>query len=357
MTAAATRLTSYSSGGGCACKMPQSLLGEVLDMVRGAGPAAADARVLAGLDIPDDATVYALDDERAWVVTCDFITPVVDDAYDWGRIAAANALSDVYAMGARPVLALNLLGWPEELSRDTLAAVLRGGSDTVAAAGALIAGGHSIVDPVPKYGLVAIGEVAPSRMLANSGGRAGDVLVLTKPLGLGVIATAAKRGRAAAAVLDAAVSSATRLNDGAARAAAAAGVRAATDVTGYGLAGHLHEMAAASGLAATIWDDRVPALPGARELVDSGLAPDGSRRNLDHALRRGWFMPGALTPTRQELLMDAQTSGGLLLAVRPAEADALIAGVLEAGAECAAVVGKLTADGGAGRVRVEPCAA
>lgn len=351
---ATARLTQYSTGGGCACKMPQSLLDDVLRMVRADG-AVGDGDLLVGLDRPDDALVYAIDDRRAWTVTCDFMTPVVDDAYEWGRIAATNALSDVYAMGGRPLLALNLLCWPAELPAGTMAEVLRGGGDAAAAAGAVIAGGHSIVDPVPKYGLVAIGEVASDGILAKGGGRAGDLLILTKALGMGVVGTAVKRGRAPSGVVAAAIAGATRLNASAARIAVEAGLRGATDVTGYGLLGHLHEMAGAAGLAATVRMTAVPVLPGVMELLAAGCSPAGSRRTLENALARGWFTPGSLDESRQLLLADAQTSGGLLLAAPPADADAVVARIRAAGDSAAAIVGVLHDDGRSGVVSVEQC--
>ena len=354
MSAALRRLTEFSPGGGCACKLPQSLLGDVLHSVRAAGVAAADPNLHVGLDAPDDAAVYAIDETRAWIVTCDFMTPVVDDAFDWGRIAAANALSDVYAMGGRPLLALNLLGWPTELPQSMLAEVLRGGGEMVAQAGALIVGGHSIVDPVPKYGLVAIGEVDPRRLLRKGGARAGDRLVSTKALGVGVVGTATKRGQADASLVRIAVAGMTRLNASAARIAGEFGLRGGTDVTGYGLLGHLHEMALAARLGARIWTDTVPVLPGVRDLVEAGCAPSGSRRTLDHALGAGWFDAGACTRTDQLLLADAQTSGGLLLAVAAADADRLVARLREGGDGAACIVGEFVEDLAAGAVQARP---
>ncbi|NMI00286.1 selenide, water dikinase SelD [Pseudonocardia acidicola] len=352
------RLTRYSTGGGCACKLPQSLLADVLATVRGTGVLGAggagpvrDPALRVGLDPADDAAVYAIDETRAWVITCDFLTPVVDDARAWGRIAAANALSDVYAMGGRPLLTLNLLGWPAELGGDLLAAVLRGGAQAVAAAGALLVGGHSIVDPVPKYGLVAIGEVDPRAVLRKGGGAAGDALVLTKPLGVGVVGTAVKRGQAPAELVEAAVASMTRLNADAAAVAREAGLRGGTDVTGYGLIGHLHEMTLAAGLAARIDPGAVPRLPGVAGLLAAGCAPDGSVRTLDAALAAGWFDPAGLGRAEQVLLADAQTSGGLLLAVPPARAAGVVARLHEHGDTAAAVVGELV-DGAPGTIAV-----
>jgi selenide,water dikinase len=353
---AARPLTQYSPGGGCACKMPQGLLGDVMASLRGDGLLAAGASgpLRVGLDPADDAAVYDLDglDGRSLVATCDFLTPVVDDPYDWGRIAATNALSDVYAMGGRPLLALNLLGWPAELDRDLLGAVLRGGARAVADAGALLAGGHSIVDPAPKYGLAVVGAVDRDAILRKGGGRAGDALVLTKPIGLGVVGTAVKRGQADPGLVKAAVEVMTRLNAEAAAVARAFGLRGGTDVTGFGLIGHLHEMGRAGGVAAQLDAGSVPVLPGVAELVAGGCGPDGSRRTLANALDRGWFDPGGLDADRQLLLADAQTSGGLLLAVPADDADDLVAQLHERGDEAADVVGRLV-DGEPGTVTVE----
>lgn len=354
MNAALRRLTEYSPGGGCACKLPQSMLGDVLQSVRAAGVAQADPKLRIGLDEPDDAAVYVIDETRAWIVTCDFMTPVVDDPFDWGRIAAANALSDVYAMGGRPLIALNLLGWPAELPSSMLAEVLRGGGEMVSQAGALVVGGHSIFDPVPKYGLAAIGEVDPRRLFRKGGARAGDRLVLTKALGVGVVGTATKRGQADAPLVVSAVTVMTRLNASAARIASAFGLCGGTDVSGYGLLGHLHEMTSAARLGARLWMDAVPVLAGVRELIDAGCAPTGSRRTLDHALGAGWFDAGACSRTDQVLLADAQTSGGLLLAVPAVEADALLAQLRDGGDAAACVVGEFVDGLAAGTVQVLP---
>ncbi|SFO06268.1 selenophosphate synthase [Pseudonocardia ammonioxydans] len=347
-------LTQFSPGGGCACKLPQQLLDEVLGPLRtSAAPGGTDARLRVGLDPADDAAVYDLPGwhGRSLVMTCDFLTPVVDDPYEWGRIAATNALSDVYAMGGRPLLALNLLGWPSDLDTELVAEVLRGGAEAVTRAGALLAGGHSIVDPAPKYGLAVVGEVAHEAILRKGGGRPGDRLVLTKPLGVGVIATAVKRGRAADSEATGAVGSMTRLNAAAARAAVACGLVGGTDITGYGLIGHLHEMALAGGLEARIWAGEVPLLPGVARLVANGCAPDGSRRTLQGALDAGWFVPGNADPVCRLLLADAQTSGGLLLAAPPTGVDELLATLHRGGDTAATVVGELV-EGIPGRVRV-----
>jgi selenide,water dikinase len=298
------RLTQYAHGGGCACKIPP---GELEDMVRGlTGIAGAD--LLVGLDDGDDAAAVMVADGLAVLATADFFTPVVDDAYDWGRIAAANALSDIYAMGGRPVLAVNLLGWPRDVLPTELAAeVLRGGLDVARLAGCPVAGGHSIDDPEPKYGMAVTGVGDPNRLLRNDAGEAGLPLSLTKPLGVGVLNN---RHKATGEVFPEAVASMVALNDVASRDALAHGVRAATDVTGFGLLGHLYKMARASGVTAVIDAAAVPYLDGARASLAAGYVPGGSQRNLD------WVHPHlAASVDHDELLLlaDAQTSGGLLV--------------------------------------------
>jgi len=287
----------------------------------------------------DDAAVVRVDAERALVLTTDFFTPIVDDAYTFGRIAAANALSDVYAMGGKPRWCLSLVGWPREtLPLEVLGDVLRGASDVVAHAGALIVGGHSIDDPEPKFGLVVVGEVHPDHMTTNAAVLPGDRLVLTKPIGTGIIATAIKNGTAPDEVVRAAVACMTALNEGAAAAARAAGVRAATDVTGFGLLGHLRSMLAASGCAANVHARAVPRLPAVRALAEQGHVPGGTRRNLESLLATTAF-DAALDEVERLILADAQTSGGLLLAVPEARLDTLLAALAERGTPAAAVVG------------------
>lgn len=277
-----------------------------------------DPAVMVDATTADDAAVYRLDDERALVVTADFFTPIVDDPYDFGRIAAANALSDVYAMGARPLFALNLVAFPRDrLDDGILEAIIQGGGEVVKAAGAAVLGGHSIDDPEPKYGLCVVGEVAPDALVRNSTARPGDALVLTKALGTGIISTAIKAGLASPGVIEAAVESMATLNRAAAEAMVRHGAHACTDVTGYGLVGHLHEMAQASGVAARIDTAAVPLLPGARPLIAQGHVPGGTLRNLeDTAAAVDW---GTTDDELRTLLADAQTSGGLLIAL-PAEA-------------------------------------
>ena len=294
----------------------------------------------------DEAAVIRQASGRALDLTTDFFTPIVDDAYTFGRIAAANALSDVYAMGGRPLWCLNLVGWPRAtVPLEELAEVLRGGADVVRQAGAVIVGGHSIDDPEPKYGLVVVGEVSPEEMTTNAAARSGDWLVLTKPIGTGIIATALKRQAAPAAAVEAAVRAMTALNEGAARAARAAGVRAATDVTGFGLLGHLRSMLAASGVGAELWAGAVPLLPEVRTLAEADFIPGGTRRNLDAMAGIASFEDGVSALDRL-ILADAQTSGGLLLAVRPEAGAALLEGLGREGTLAAAVVGVVTGQAG-----------
>ena len=305
-----------------------------------------DPDLLVGAATGDDAAVWRLDDDRALVVTADFITPVVDDARAWGRVAAANAVSDVYAMGGRPLLALNLVGWnAAELSNDLLVEVLLGAQEIASEGGFVIAGGHTVDDPEPKFGLAVVGEVHPDRMLTNTGFRPGDAIVLTKPLGVGVITTAIKSGTAPAEVVDAALDSMTRLNDEAARTAVASGASGATDVTGFGLLGHLGRAAIESGIDVAIDFAAVPLLPGARELAEAGSIPGGSRRNLEWADER--LDRGGHDELDVLLLADAQTSGGLVFGADPTEVDGVLAD-LDSTGHVAAVIGRATA--GSGRI-------
>ena len=300
------RLTQYAAGGGCACKVPP---GELERVLSGLGTGQAGDDLLVGLEHGDDAAVVRLDGDRAIVCTADFFTPVVDDLYDWGRIAAANALSDVYAMGGEPLVAVNLLGWPRAtLPFDLAAEVLRGGADVCAAAGCHLAGGHSIDDPEPKYGLSVTGIADPARLLRNDAGVAGMPLTLTKPLGVGILNN---RHKATGEVFPEAVATMTQLNREASRAALAAGLTCATAVTGFGLLGHLLKLCRASGVAAVLHSAAVPYLAGVRQSLADGYVPGGSRRNLD------WVRPALAAEVDEDelvLLADAQTSGGLLVA-------------------------------------------
>jgi selenide,water dikinase len=325
-------LTSLSHGAGCGCKLPAADLRQILAALG----RPADPRVLVAADTADDAGVVQLSEEIAIVQTVDFFTPIVDDPYAFGRIAATNAMSDVYAMGGRPVSALNLVAFPlETLGPDVLREILRGGADAAAAAGAAIVGGHSIDDPEPKYGMAVTGVVDPRAVLTNAGGWPGDALVLTKPLGAGAVATALKRGLAPEELVARAVDVMTTLNAAASEQARAAGAHALTDVTGFGLLGHVHELAEASGVAAEIDAAAVPAIDGVLELLegDDALA-GGSRRNRADAEGFTRWADGVPEP-RRRLVTDAMTSGGLLAAVPPqraSEIDGWVVGRLVAGA-------------------------
>jgi selenide,water dikinase len=309
-TLSGMRLTQYAHGGGCACKIPPGELEAVVAGLVGDSPPYGPGELLVGLDDGDDAAVVRVESGTAIVATADFFTPVVDDAYDWGRIAAANALSDVYAMGGTPVVAVNLLCWPREVLPMALAGeVLRGGLDVAREAGCHVAGGHSVDDPEPKYGMAVTGVADPDRLMRNDTGRPGLPLTLTKPLGIGVLNS---RHKATGEEFPQAVKAMTTLNRDAAAAALAAGVSCATDVTGFGLLGHLYKLARASGVTAVVDASVVPYLDGAREALAAGYVSGGTRRNLD------WVRPHLAADTVAEdellLLADAQTSGGLLVA-------------------------------------------
>jgi selenide,water dikinase len=306
--------------------------------------------VLVGLETGDDAAVYRLRPDLALVVTTDFFTPVVDDAYTFGAIAAANALSDIYAMGAQPLMAVNLVAFPiKELPAAVLAGILRGGLDKAREAGIEILGGHSIDDPEPKYGLAVIGTVHPDRVVRNRGGRPGDRLVLTKALGTGIITTAVKHQVAPPESETAAVQGMLRLNREAAAAMATVDIDAATDVTGFGLLGHLHYLARASGVGARVEAAAVPVLPHAEELADAGEVPGGTRANERFlASRVSW--PARLPAARQTVLCDAQTSGGLLIAVPDQQSGRLLDALQRQGA-AGWVIGELI-PGEAGAITV-----
>ncbi len=311
-------------------------------------PGIRDPNVLVDAASRDDAAVYRISPDRALVVTVDFFTPIVDDPATWGAIAAANALSDVYAMGGKPLFALNLVGWPrEKLPMSLLGEVLRGAQSVVDRAGCLILGGHSVDDPEPKFGMVVVGEVHPDRMLTNQGARPGDLLVLTKPLGIGILATALKKGILDESELAQAIEVMTTLNDGAARAAVAHGATAATDVTGFGLIGHLRNIVDGSGVGARIDVARLPLLPGATELAAQGSVPGGTRRNLETIPVE---FGDDLSSMEQLLCADAQTSGGLLIAIPEDRVRALIDDLRAGGAPAYRVIGEITAERGVIRI-------
>lgn len=300
------RLTGYAHGGGCACKIPP---GELEEAVRGLTGQTAP-NVLVGLDDGDDAAAVLVRDDLAVLSTADFFTPVVDSAYDWGRIAAANALSDVYAMGGHPVVAINLVGWPRDLlPMDLMSEVLQGGLDIASEAGCPVIGGHSIDDPEPKYGMAVTGTADPTKLLRNDAAEAGLPITLTKPLGVGLLNN---RHKQTGEVFEEAIATMTQLNRDASQAAVAAGLKAATDVTGFGLLGHLSKMARASGVGAVIDRSAVPMVSGAAEALRGGFVSGGTRRNLD------WVRPhltadSGISEDDLLFLADAQTSGGLLV--------------------------------------------
>jgi selenide, water dikinase len=312
-------------------------------------PNIADPRVLIDAATKDDAAVFVLSPDRALVATVDFFTPIVDNPAAWGAIAVANALSDIYAMGATPLFGLNLVGWPRELPFEMLGEVLRGATEVTERARCLVLGGHSIDAVEPTFGMAVIGEVHPDRMLTNAGACAGDVLVLTKPLGTGILATALKRDALLEGGMADAVKSMTTLNDGAMRAALQVGVSAATDVTGFGLLGHLANMLEASKVAAEVYFENLPILPHARSLAARGVVPGGTERNLA-ALDNVEWAPD-LSATDRYLCVDAQTSGGLLLSVPYENEAALLAALREQQTPAAAVVGRIKG-GPAGHIRV-----
>ncbi len=309
-----------------------------------------DPNLLLGLDHPDDAGVYKVSETLALVQTVDFFTPIVDDAYDWGAIAAANALSGVYAMGGQPLLGLNLVGWPRDLDPSLLARVLEGGADKASEAGALILGGHTIDDQEPKFGMAVTGTIHPDRVVRTSGARPGAVLVLTKPLSMGIVATALKRGAVSDELVRDAVAVMASLNAGAAEAMMEVGAAAATDVTGFGLLGHLYSMVRWEGVGAEVWFDRVPVLEGVHELAAQGFVPGGTDRNAAYFGQFVDFDPD-VDPLQQKILFDPQTSGGLLIAVEEDKAPELIAGLAQRGTAARAIVGRIT-DGPGARITV-----
>jgi selenide, water dikinase len=302
--------------------------------------------LLVGLTAPDDSAVYQLDSERAVISTVDFFPPVVDDPYDFGAIAAANALSDVYAMGGEPLMAINLVAFPDGLDMALLTEILRGGAEKVREAGAVVAGGHTVSDKEPKYGLAVTGTVHPDRVITKGGAQPGDQLILTKPLGTGVVTTALKNERARAEHVDAAVKVMSRLNRDASRMAQRFGVHAMTDITGYGLTGHGREMAQASGVDLHIAYSALPWLPGALTYAEEGVFPGGTGRNQQYFGQ--WVeLPPDFGEAHEGLLFDPQTSGGLLMAVPASKAEVLLRSLLAAG-DNAVVIGEVRS--GSGRV-------
>ena len=323
-------------------------LGQVLSYV----PLLRHPDLLVGAETGDDAAVYRINDDTALIVTVDFFPPITDDPYEFGAIAAANSLSDVYAMGGTPLLALNVVGFPAALDKSILGRTLQGGYAKAAEAECLIVGGHTVDDPEPKYGLSVIGVVKPGAQVSNAGARPGDVLVLSKPLGTGIITTAGKQGVVDPAVMAGAVDTMAALNRPAAAAMTRVGVNAATDITGFGLLGHLKSMVKGSEVAAEVSRSAVPTLPGVAALLERGIVPGGTHRNVS-SVADAVTWDAALTDNDRLLLCDAQTSGGLLLSVPAERADALVAALQYEGAPCAAIVGRIT-DGPAGRIVARP---
>jgi selenide,water dikinase len=333
------RLTSLSHGAGCACKLSSTELATVLAGL----PLADDPRALIDASTRDDAAVYKMDDERAIVATLDFFTPIVDDPYTFGAIAAANAFSDVYAMGGTPLFGLSIVAWPRAPEMlQMLNQTMKGATDVAGQAGVFILGGHSIDDAEPKFGMVAIGEVRLDEVLGNDGAEPGDILVLTKPLGTGIMTTALKRDFLTEEQLKPAIESMTTLNAAAAKVVTEhrSAVHAATDVTGFGLVGHLRNILEASGHSAELNAGALPEIPGVRSLIEQDVVPGGTRRNHEAACEyTDWAE--ALTMTDQLLMTDAQTSGGLLVAVAPESLDSFLSSLAEAGTLAQAVIGKI----------------
>ena len=321
------RLTELTDCGGCAAKLGADLLAEALS---GLGADGSPQELLIGLETPDDAAVYQLGPNLAILGTLDFFPPLVDDPATFGAIAAANAVSDVFAMGGRVLFALSIAAVPEELPRDALAAIFSGAAQTVREAGGVLAGGHTIRDPEPKYGLAVIGAADPARLLRKNGARPGDRLLLTKPLGTGLIVSGTRQGKVAQHDLEGAIASMRALNRAAAEALVASSVRAATDVTGFGLIGHATEMARTSSTRLVLEAARLPALPGALELAAQGVETDGALHNRRFAAPTYQRSPD-LDAAPETLAFDPQTSGGLLAAVAPGQADAVEGSLASAG--------------------------
>jgi selenide,water dikinase len=341
------KLTSFSHGGGCGCKIAPGVLAEILKKSSGFP---VPPQLLVGIETADDAAVYKLNDEQALIATTDFFMPIVDDPYDFGRIAATNAISDVYAMGGTPIMALALVGMPiDKLPLETIGRIIQGGESICAEAGIPIAGGHTIDSVEPIYGLVVMGLVHPSRIKRNADARAGDKLVLGKPLGVGVLSAALKKGLLDDAGYAAMIENTTKLNKPGRALSELEGVHALTDVTGFGLLGHLLELARGAGLQARLDMDRIPLLPGVQALAESGHVTGASGRNwagYGHEVT----LDARISPAQQMLLTDPQTSGGLLVACAPDTVDQVLALFAREGFGHAAVIGEMEA--GAARVTV-----
>ncbi len=336
----AIKLTSFSHGGGCGCKIAPGVLSEILKKSTGFP---VPPQLMVGIETADDAAVYKLNDEQALIATTDFFMPIVDDPFDFGRIAATNAISDVYAMGGTPIMALALVGMPiNKLPLDTIGQIIRGGESICAEAGIPIAGGHTIDSVEPIYGLVVMGLVHPSKVKRNADARAGDVLVLGKPLGVGVLSAALKKDVLGADGYAAMIANTTKLNKPGKALADMPGVHALTDVTGFGLLGHLLELARGAKLAAKLDMGKIPLLPGVEQLAHDGFFTGASGRNWD-AYGHEVELAAAITPAQRALLTDPQTSGGLLVSCDPASVDAVLALFAREGFGEAAVIGHMEA--------------
>ncbi len=308
--------------------------------------------MLVGTETGDDAAIYRIDERVALVLTNDFFAPIVDDPYDYGQIAAANALSDIYAVGGRPITALNIAAFPRDLGPDVIAKILEGGQAKAEEAGILIIGGHTVDDKEPKYGLAATGIVTPGEQITNANAQVGDVLVLTKAIGSGFITTAGKAGTAPDDAIAAAVKSMATLNEGAADAMNEVGVNSATDVTGFGLLGHLSQMAKASGVSATVNWSKIPLLTGALDLAQAGSASGGTRRNME-ALEGKVVLGEGISEFEFMVLADAQTSGGMLISVAEDRADALAKSLVDNKTLHSSVIGQITSNDAPGVVTIE----
>jgi selenide,water dikinase len=333
------RLTSLSHGGGCGCKIAPGVLSDIL---KGHAGMLVPPELLVGIETADDAAVYKLNDEQALIATTDFFMPIVDDPFDFGRIAATNAISDVYAMGGTPIMALGLVGMPiHVLPLETIADILRGGQDVCRDAGIPIAGGHTIDSVEPIYGLVVMGLVHPSRVKKNSGARDGDVLVLGKPLGVGILSAALKKDALDAAAYARMIAVTTQLNKPGMALAQMEGVHALTDITGFGLAGHGLELARGAGLRMELQWDRIPLLPGVLELAEKGMVTGASGRNWA-SYGSEVTLPASIRPAQQALLCDPQTSGGLLVSCSPDTVEQVLACFHGQGFSGAQVIGRMT---------------
>ena len=340
------RLTSLSHGGGCGCKIAPGVLSEILKNSRNLPGLNLPDELLVGIETADDAAVYRLNDEQALIATTDFFLPIVDDPYDFGRIAATNAISDVYAMGGTPIMALSIVGMPVNvLPLETIGAILRGGQDVCRDAGIPIAGGHTIDSSEPIYGLVVLGLVHPSRIKKNSGAQAGDVLILGKPLGVGILSAALKKETLSARGYAQMIAVTTQLNKPGIELSNMQAVHAMTDVTGFGLLGHGLEMARGAHLKMELALDQIPLLPGVLELAQAGMVTGASERNWD-SYGAEVVLPAAISPAHKALLSDPQTSGGLLVACAPEAADAVLACFEKHGFHDARQVGRMAPGSG-----------